>query len=758
MGLGDPGVSMPLIDLSTYVGEIPKGWQIVMIQSEKGEMWVPTPVSESETFISKFGDSVLWSTDPLWCIKALENGAKLIITRIGHCTDVSDRSTLTWSAASCNIPDRGSTPLSGSISSNTGPYSFSQARGGILVGTEVGPYLIATGTNDSFKVKVGAAAAETVTLTAGSARTAAQIVDEINAGTTGLTASVTDDLTIQVAAIADTDAIEVVTVANDAYSALGFQEGVGAIVAGTQSLDIEVDTGAAQSFVLEPEDGETGSFFLTNAQVAAQLSTLSGATVTAYQGRVLITSDTVGDGSSIKVASASTADAPLGFDNTLHEGWEGSAINAWSLELTGPGAYGNGAKAYFYDNKLKSGEAIDFRLTVPGSSDVFYSGLVNDPEDPKYWKTYINTHCSAGNIVDKLTPNPSPSDWPAINETGITLSGGVDGDYTLTDSDYAGNSAAKTGLYATEATTLPAIDIWCPGTTSAVVHAACLEFVDNRSGRFYVGATPPDMDVSDTISYRMGNPPDYSHAAFDSCSGALLYGEYQVLDSKYNMKRWLPATYQLAAAITRTDSTQGVAISPFGPKRGRCSGVLGVKNNIMPGSADADTLAEYGINSARIIMTSVETRTQEGAVLWGGWTTQRADSALKEMPISRKIKEYEHTLLPVMLGWINDPNHPVTWGEIHRTIEPYFRRDLERYHIYGYFVQTDKDAFFAGGDLKGAVLNIPTDIDQGKYRMRILIKPTRQIFYFTAEMGVMRTGDPFSDYAYLYTLPGWVRK
>lgn len=758
MGLGDPGVSMPLIDLSTYVGEIPKGWQIVMIQSERGEMWLPTPVSDVETFINKFGDSVLWGHDPLWCIKALENGAKLIVVRIGHCTDISDRTTLTWSAAYCNVPDRGATPLSGSVTSSSGPFLFTQARGGLATGNEVGPYLIVLDTNDTFKVKVGSAAAETVTLTAGAARTAEQIVDELNAGTTGLTASVTDEGTIQLLAVADASAIEIMSVAEDAYSALGFQEGVFPVVSGTQSLVVEINAGSPQTFTLEPASGETGDFLLTNAQVASQLSGLTGGTVTAYQGKVLITSSTVGDDSSVKVTSASTADTSLGFDNTLHSGWEGTAVNAWKFVLTGAGAYGNGAKVYWYDNKLNSGSAMDFRLTIPGSPQVFYSGLVNDSNDPKYWKTYINTHCSQGQIVDLATPNPSPADWPAINESGITLTGGADGTYTLTDSDYVGNASAKTGLYCTEATTMPAIDIWCPGTTSAVVHTACFEFVDNRSGRFYIGATPQDMDVADTIDYRMGNPPDYSHAAFDTCSGALLYGEYQVLDTKFNMKRWIPATYQLAAAISRTDKTQGVAISPFGPKRGRCSGVLGVKNNVMPGSADADLLAEYGVNSARIILTSVETRTQEGAVLWGGWTMQRADSALKEFPISRKIKEYEHTLLPVMLGWINDPNHPVTWGEVHRTIEPYFRRDLERYHIYGYFVQTDKDAFFAGGDLKGAVLNMPNDIDDGKYRMRILIKPTRQIFYFIAEMGVMRTGDPFSDYAYMYTLPGWVRK
>jgi len=757
MGLGDPRVIWTLYDLSIYVGEIPKGWQIVLVQTERGPMWTPTAVSDPEAFIRIFGNTVEWTTDPLWCIEALKNGAKLVIIRIGHCDDVSDRSTLTSEAASCLIPDRGATPTAGSVQSNVGPFTFAQALPGTVTGSEVGPYAISTGVNDAFKITVGSGAAETVTLTGGAARTAQQIVDEINAGTTGLTASVVDGK-VKVTANLAGDSLVIGAVANDCYSTVGFVEGTYAATAGTQTLDIKVDGGGAQAFTLTPANGETGSFSLTSAQVATQLAGLTGAAVSSAQGRVTITSSTVGGSSSVQITADSLADTPMGFDNDVHSGTAGTAVNAWKFVLTGPGAYGNGARFYVYDNKLKPGDRIDVRITVPGQADKFFTSLSRDAADPRFWKNYINEHCDFGRIVDVTTPSAAPADWPALSETGIVLTGGDDGVTVLTDADYVGDASAKTGFYAIDGTLMPAIDIWCPGTTSAVVHHAAIQYTENRSGRFYMGATPQDLTPTETVDWRMGVAPDYSHAAFDSCNAALVFGEYEVLDAKNNQRQYLPATYQLAAAITRTDESQGVAISPFGMKRGRCSNVLGIRYNVTPATAEADLFAEYGINSARIIHTSVETRGWEGAVLWGGWTTQRADSALKELPVVRKIKEYEHLLLPVMLGWINDPNHPVTWGEIHRTLEPVFRRDLERYHIYGYFLQTDKDAFFAGGDLKGAVLNLPADIDQGKYRCRILIKPTRQIFYFIAEMGVMRTGDPFTDYSTMYQLPGWVRK
>jgi len=755
MGLGDPRVIWSLVDLSAYVNEIQKGWQIVLVQTERGPMWTPVAVSDTESFIRKFGNAVDWTTDPLWCLKAIENGAKLIVIRIGHCTDVSNRATLTATSAFANIPDRGATSLPGEVVSNNGPFTFSQDLPGRVTGTEVSPYEIASG--DTLSITVGTGSAQTVDLTAGAARTAAQVVDEINAQTTGLTAAVTDNETITIYANSSADSITINT--SSATTALGLPVGTYAATQGTQTLIISVNGGSDQTVKLVPANNETGNFVLSAAQIVSQLSALVGATASIYDSsRVKIVSNLVGSSASIQIKSNSTADTVMGFDNNIHNGWSGTAINAWKVQLTGPGSYGNGAKLYIYDNKLRPGERIDMRLVVPGGPDLMYMSLCNDPTDPRYWKAYFNEHCDEADIIDIATPNPAPNNWPALDSTGIVLDGGSNGTTTLQDTDYVGDPAAKTGLYATHSALIPAIDIWCPGTTSAVVHTAALEFVDNTSGRFYQGATPPDMTVQQTVAYRMGNPPDYEHAAFDSCNGALIYGEYKVLDTKFNEKVYLPASYQLCAAVSRCDEQYGTAVSPFGMKRGRCGGVLGIKNNVVPASADADLLAEYGINSARIIHTSVETRGWEGAVLWGGWTLQRIDSALKEYPVVRKIKEYEHMLLPIMLGFVNDPNHPVTWGEVHRMLEPVFRRDLERYHIYGYFIQTDKDAFFAGGDLKGAVLNTPADIDQGKYRCRILIKPLRQIFYFCAEMGVMRTGDPFTDYSTLYALPGWVRK
>lgn len=85
-----------------------------------------------------------------------------------------------------------------------------------------GPYLITNGSTDAFKITVGANASETFDLTAGTARTAAQVATDINATAVAFTAEATYLGQLKITAIAAWEDIEIETVANDAYDILGF--------------------------------------------------------------------------------------------------------------------------------------------------------------------------------------------------------------------------------------------------------------------------------------------------------------------------------------------------------------------------------------------------------------------------------------------------------------------------------------------------------------------------------------------------------
>ncbi len=759
MSLGDPGVRMRVVDLSTYIDNLAKGWVIMMGQSERGEPFIPKMYTNPEAFIKHQGNAVDWSTDPLAAITALQRGAKIVWIRLVHCEDVTDPSTMDAIAASVLIPDRGGAPTAGSIQSAVGPFPFQQAQSGRLTGNEIGPFTFTLDANDKFKVRVGVpgtwGAEQTVTLTAGT-RTAQQACDEVNAQTNGLNATVVDGK-FHAEAINPLHSVEVMAVTNDCYSALGVTAQVYANVVGTDSLVLSVDGAADLTFDLEPAHGETGNFSLTSAEVVAQLTGLTGATASGTGGRLTVTSITTGTSSSVQVKATSTCVTAMGLDTNVHSGTAGVVKHPWKLTLKSPGEI-VGAKIYFYDSPMRSGTAMNVRIVIPGSGEEYFDDLTRTPDSPKYWRNYINAHSEFALITDATDdPNPAPYDWPAIDISGLELTGGDNGSCVLTDADWVGDPAAKTGAWATLKTMIPAIHVMAIGTTSAVAHVALSAWCDSQVGIFGHGQLPDDTIPDTLVKLRMGEPP-YTHAALNSCNYSLIHGWPEVFDVRNNGQVPIPALAYLAAAVTKTDEDHGPSYAPFGVKRGACSGVLALKHNLGEDPAAAALFADYGINDLRILRFSVQTRGWEGADLWGNYTTQLASTAFREFNVVWLVKSYERALYPVLLGYVFDPNHPVTWGEIHRVLEPYFRNEARRYAIYGYFVQTDREAFFAGGELKGAVLNTGLDIDQGKYRCRILIQPTKAIRYLICELGVTRTGEPFANYSELYELPGWVRR
>jgi len=450
----------------------------------------------------------------------------------------------------------------------------------------------------------------------------------------------------------------------------------------------------------------------------------------------------------------------MGLDNDLHSGAVPPVKYPWKLELH-PGAYGNGAKLYVYDSPLNPGETMNVRIVVPGATEAYYPELSPDPANSRYWKGYVNSHFRGGRIVDTDDdPNPAPNNWPALTSTGYVCSAGSDGTLVLTDADWIGDPAGKTGLYVTDHWSMPFINLMQFGTSSATVRAAAETFVDARKGRFWWGPTPAGLSAADTVAWRMGDPEaGYQHAAFNMWKAGFMRGRITIFDPKNNENVEITCLPALAAAICKTDSAHGRHWSPFGVERGKVPNVLAIDDNPAEDGAGADLLAEYQINNGRILHTSLETRGWEGAYIWGGWTSQRAFSALREFPVVHKILEYQWMLYPVGLQFINRPNHPYQWREVYRILNPILREDLNSGAIYGYVLVCDEDAYFtAEGTLKGAVLNTGPEIDAGIYRCRLLIKPVRQIFYPTIEMGVMRTGQPFQDYRDLYALPGWLRQ
>lgn len=91
-------------------------------------------------------------------------------------------------------------------------------------GTQFGPFNISS-SNNQLSIKINGGSAQNVSLTTGSARTSQQVADEINAATTGFNVTVVNNL-LTFDGDVGTTSIELVAVANSAYSTLGLTVGI----------------------------------------------------------------------------------------------------------------------------------------------------------------------------------------------------------------------------------------------------------------------------------------------------------------------------------------------------------------------------------------------------------------------------------------------------------------------------------------------------------------------------------------------------
>lgn len=755
MTMGAARVRWYTNDMSGFVDNTVTGYVVMVLQTQRGPVGVPQIVDSTVVYARKFGLKVPWTTDPLVAEMALREGGRLIIIRACSYTDVHDPTSITALTSSVTIQDRGGTPLPAYVTGTaTGPFAFTPAAAGGFTGTEVGPFDIATGVNDAFKITVGSGSAQTVTLSPGTGVTAATIASAINAGTTGLTASSVDSK-LHVVADVITNSLTIGAVANDCYSTLGIAIQQYAAVEGTDKLVVSVNGGADQTFTLTGINEETGAFSLSSSQVATQLATITGATASSVGGKLRLVTSQTGDTRTIQVQSTSTADNELGLDNEEHTGFTGTAQDTLTFESADPGAWGNSLKVQVSDSVLKPEDFFNVKViyTLQTELTETYTDLSMDPTSLYYAPTYINERSALVRVTDESSTNISPANRPATYLSGYPMSGGEDSD-PMTDADWIGSATHQTGMYGIDNVWNMAMDFMIPGAESATVYNAMTAYAESRQDMVAYGTIPANMTPEEAVDYRLGNAP-WSHPAFNSHRFALFYGRPLVYDDMDDSRKYITCLGHLAACICKNDNNYGEHIAFVGAKRGTVTLMEGIDFNIQSyrSSGYADLFAEHGINYLFIS----KMRGIEGGMFWEQRTTQRDASSTRNLNVVRMITMMNRSLLPVLWLFLFDPNHPVTWRAVYRELLPAFQDWKDKYKIYDFKLQCDELAYFSGGELKNAVLNSGLDIARGIYSARALIQATEAITYLDFTLGLTRAGEAFENWSEIKQLPGYIR-
>jgi len=307
-------------------------------------------------------------------------------------------------------------------------------------------------------------------------------------------------------------------------------------------------------------------------------------------------------------------------------------------------------------------------------------------------------------------------------------------------------------MYAADQTWNPAMDIMIPGTNSATVYQALIAYVELRADMIAYGEIPANMTPAEALNWRLGI--GYGFGAWNSHRFSLFYGRPLVYDDMDNTRKYISSLGHLAACLCKTDNLYNTSYAPVGPKRGKVTLCEGIDYDIRGYNSTgyADLFADNGINYLFISRI----KGIQGAMFWEQRTTWIPPTALRNLNVVRFITSANRMILPVLETFLFDPNHPMTWRQIHRVLEPAFKEFKDRYQIYDFLIQTDRDAYWDGkGNLLNAVINTGLDISRGKYHCRALIQPTQVIYYLMFNMGIVGAGEAFEQFQDLYELSGW---
>jgi hypothetical protein len=301
---------------------------------------------------------------------------------------------------------------------------------------------------------------------------------------------------------------------------------------------------------------------------------------------------------------------------------------------------------------------------------------------------------------------------------GVSLSGGVDGNDTVTDADLM----MGWDLFADKQ--LVDVSWLAVGAASSTLANYVIGNVAEVRRDAVALISPP---ISAVVS-NFGNEVDDIVAfrnSLTSTSYAFMDDNYKYQYDKYNdTYRWVPLNGDVAGLAVRTAQTRDPWYSFAGLNRGHIKNVT--KLAWQPSEADRGILYQNGINSIHI-------RRGEGAVLWGDRTLLTSPSSFDRINVRMLFIVLEKAIVRSSEYILFEFNDEFTRSQFRNMSEPFLREVKGRRGIYDFFVKCDDEN------------NTPQVIDSNGFVGDIFIKPSKSINWIQLNFVAVGTGQSFSE-------------
>jgi len=231
------------------------------------------------------------------------------------------------------------------------------------------------------------------------------------------------------------------------------------------------------------------------------------------------------------------------------------------------------------------------------------------------------------------------------------------------------------------------------------------------------------MYVMDLGVYGTSLPEAVTQAQTRDTSYAATYWPWvRIVDPATGKHVWVPASTVIPGVYAFNDKVSAPWFAPAGINRGGLSTVLQAELKLTQGNRD--TLYSNNINP-------IATLPQQGVVVYGQKTLQKAQSALDRVNVRRLMIELKSYIRQIADTVVFEQNTITTRTSFISRVTPYLENIQQKQGLYAFKVVMDDTN------------NGPAVIDQNQLVGQIYIQPTRTAEFISLDFILMPTGAEF---------------
>lgn len=753
--MGTAGSRFVEQDQSTAVSVDGSGRVNICLRTRKGPIGKaqgsPMVIRGYGQFTAMCGNPYPDNDDALIAKQALDRGVVLVVSRIVHATTPNDPTTVTAVKSNVTAQDRASAAAPAVYTSNAGPFNLLNGDDiHITVDASLAADIVLAGVQahlDSLTVAGAGSFAGGKSLNVRFGQGAFQgplqiiswvdgdFVDPVNPTATELQIAF-NARAVGGSAVVSSGKLRLVDDIFGTASGVIVTGGSANVILGMSTVQ---QNGSGDALNLAQM---TAAELKTKIDVPAIVGIVTSVLGSGATARLVITRTVSGATHGITFAATSSIIPKIGGATVA------VAINGTDITTTTPtlifygkteGVWADGLQFAITDNTKVVGT---FDVSIPAQATVdtaeVHTQCVMDKTSPDYVVSRLLSASKVLNAVNQSSAKPAPSNSPQVGT--YTLAGGNDGLVGLVAADYLGGSTSRLGVHAFDATS-DSIDLMAPGLTDRLTQIQVAQYCEARADMVYYGNFPNPQDISDCIDF-VSAQGAYAGQGLHFDTSYMAFHFDQPLEKDFtNVLRAMDGSGHRAGALVFNDTGGGKLITDYGPwfapaglKRAKINS-QGVAVNIgsVGAAAMKQSLEDAQINSYADFGS--------GPILWDQRTQLQANSALKDLNVRRLLITVKKSTIEAVRVDEWDPNDPKMWRDVFRRLDPIMDQIKKKRGVYSYVIQCDQNA----ASVEDAVINNAIDIDAGKFKCLIHLKPTRAAREITLVGVISRTDANFTE-------------